>query len=142
MSSRIGVGPSHWSSKKWAEYAICRVWVGNNYHCLNYAMVVMECLRGCIGNVQDASYVWMCGWKQNEMAVGKRKTPWSAGDLFCRSLVVNVPILLMKRLLAVCAIPASTRDRFYSVIPKLALLPPANLFGSELVGFENGSRVF
>ena len=76
------------------------------------------------------------------MAVGKRKTACSAGDLFYRSLVVNVPIMLMKRLLTVCAIPASTRDRFHSVIPKLALLPPANLFGSELGGFEGRSRVF
>jgi len=62
--------------------------------------------------------------------------------LFYHRIVVRMPMLLMKRLLTVCAIPVSNRDGFHSVIPKLALLPPISLFGSELGGFKGRGRAF
>jgi len=71
--SGIGVGPTHRSSKKWAEYAIRRVWVGNNYHCLNYAMMVMGCLRGCIRNVQMRAMYGCAGGSKMKWQWGKGK---------------------------------------------------------------------
>ena len=74
----------------------------------------------------------------------RKKITCSVGDqyLFDHRIMVNVPILFVKRLLTVCAIPISNRDGFYGIIPKLALLPLTNLFGSELCGFEGRGRVF
>lgn len=48
----------------------------------------------------------------------------------------------MERLLTVCTIPVGNGDGFYSIIPKLAFLPPVNLFDSELCGFEGSGRIF
>ena len=55
--------------------------------------------------------------------------------------MITLPILSMKGLLAVGGIPVSGRDGFYSVIPELALLPPLNLVGGDLGGFEGRGRV-
>ena len=77
------------------------------------------------------------------MAVKRKERKCNAGHkyLFYHRTVVNVPVLFMKWLLTVSAVPVSGRGRFYSVIPELALLPPTNLFGGELGGFEGRGGV-
>ena len=106
--------------------------------------MVMECLRGCIGNVQDASYEWMCGGSRLEYgSEAKENNMWCdarSRDLFYHRIVVIVPILFMKRLLTICGVPVSDSDGFHGIIPELALLPPIDLFGNELGGFEGRGR--
>jgi len=62
-------------------------------------------------------------------------------NLFDHRVVVNVPVLFVKRLLTVGAIPVRNGDGFYCVIPELALFPPSELISSELAGFEGRGRV-
>ena len=78
------------------------------------------------------------------VAVKKKERKCNAGDkhLFDHRIMITLPILFMKGLLAVGGIPVSGRDGFYSVIPELALLPPLNLVGGDLGGFEGRGRVF
>ena len=72
------------------------------------------------------------------MVVRGRETKRSVEDLylFYRCIVGELPILLMKRLLTVYTIPVGSGRGLYGIIPKLALLPPTNLFGSELGSFQ------